>query len=106
MIRLLTCAGMPGRFGLIDASVPSAWYVGRIERRDVNALDPGGLLEKKRPAVMAAVTAFPVQIHQFADHLLAFADHDEVEEVGHRLDVEDDRSAGDNQRIIHPCGRP
>jgi len=68
-----------------------------IQRGDVDAGYGGGADQKIAPLSAAPGT---IGVDQLNQRLFAIADHDQIQEIGHRLRVEGAAAAGDHQRRV------
>ena len=82
-----------------DGGNGAVFFIGNIiQGRHINAADLGGLFQELGLAFVL-VTALPVQSNQLGHDFLAFANGDQIKEVGHRLSVINAGTAGDDQRL-------
>ena len=85
----------PQRFDRLE---PIALVAGRKQGRHVHALHRGQPVEHCRPGQPFRPGA-EEQVGDLEDHLLTVAEHDGVEEVGHRLGVEGAGTAAQHERV-------
>ena len=105
-VRFSTTAGRGGvdRHGGLEPAVGQV--AGLVQRRDVDALDPGQRAQDVEALGPTAGDPRGDDLGDLADDLLAVAEHDEVEEVGERLGVVGAVAAGADERVARRCGRP